>query len=136
MTLFLYCSFRYNRSQFYQPSFVNPDYVCSLPEDQGACRCSDIKPSYLNASTECHGSFESKSAVNNSVCVNWNQYYNICKASDQNPFYNTTSFDNIGIAWIAIFQVRKVFKMSYIHLSFYCFSEEIRSLQSKDWVAR
>ena len=48
--------------------------------------------------------------MNKSVCVNWNQYYNNCTPNGPNPFYDTTSFDNIGIAWIAIFQVRKVFE--------------------------
>jgi len=52
---------------------------------------------------------ENNSVVNNSVCVNWNQYYINCTPNGPNPFYDTTSFDNIGIAWIAIFQVRKLF---------------------------
>lgn len=102
-----YC-FRYNRSMFYQPSFHVPDFVCSTPEDRGTSKCSDIKPTYQDG-LECHGSFENNSVANNSICVNWNQYYNNCTPNGPNPFYDTTSFDNIGIAWIAIFQVRKVF---------------------------
>jgi len=95
---------RYNRSTFYQPSFYFPDFVCSSPEDRGTSKCSDIKPYYLDG-LECHGSFENNTVANKSVCVNWNQYYINCTPNGPNPFYDTTSFDNIGIAWIAIFQV-------------------------------
>ena len=38
-------------------------------------------------------------------CVNWNRYYVDCNASAKNPFMGATSFDNIGLAWVAIFQV-------------------------------
>lgn len=41
----------------------------------------------------------------NGGCVDWNQYYTRCGAADENPFHNSVSFDNIGYAWIAIFQV-------------------------------
>lgn len=99
---------RYNRSTFYQPSFHVPDFVCSTPEGPGTSKCSDIEPYYRNG-IECNGSLENNSVVNNSVCVNWNQYYINCTPNGPNPFYDTTSFDNIGIAWIAIFQVRKLF---------------------------
>jgi len=92
---------------FYQPSFNDPDFVCSLPQDHGTSKCSDIDPYYLD-NKECHGSFENSSVVNISQCVNWNKYYITCRADGINPFYDTTSFDNIGIAWIAIFQVFQV----------------------------
>lgn len=94
---------RYNKSTFYKPSFDEPDFVCSLPDDGGTSRCSD--PNYQK-DTKCRGSFENNSIfLNGSVCVNWNKYYNTCKQDGPNPFYNLTSFDNIGIAWIVIFQV-------------------------------
>lgn len=41
----------------------------------------------------------------NTSCVNWNQYYTTCKQSGENPFQGTISFDNIGMAWVAIFLV-------------------------------
>ncbi|OXB81907.1 UNVERIFIED_CONTAM: hypothetical protein H355_015104 [Colinus virginianus] len=44
--------------------------------------------------------FSSKNA-----CINWNQYYNVCMAGDVNPHNGAINFDNIGYAWIAIFQV-------------------------------
>ena len=109
---FLY-AFRYNRSTFYQPSLHDTDFVCSAKEDHGTRECSDIKPYYLGE-TECHGFFENNSVVNNSVCVNWNQYYINCTPNGPNPLFDTTSFDNIGIAWIAIFQVRKLSQNSNV----------------------
>jgi len=39
-------------------------------------------------------------------CINWNQYYQFCNVSDRNPFSGSISFDNIGLAWVAIFQVK------------------------------
>lgn len=41
----------------------------------------------------------------NSSCVNWNQYYTNCTQLGRNPFHGTISFDNIGMAWVAIFLV-------------------------------
>lgn len=38
-------------------------------------------------------------------CVNWNQYYTNCTQLGNNPFQGTISFDNIGLAWVAIFLV-------------------------------
>ena len=37
--------------------------------------------------------------------MNWHAYYTACRASDHNPFHGAISFDNIGLAWVAIFQV-------------------------------
>lgn len=41
----------------------------------------------------------------NTSCVNWNQYYTNCTQLGGNPFQGTISFDNIGLAWVAIFLV-------------------------------
>ncbi|KAG9510109.1 Voltage-dependent T-type calcium channel subunit alpha-1I, partial [Fragariocoptes setiger] len=38
-------------------------------------------------------------------CINWNKYYSECRAGDHNPFQGTISFDNVGMAWTAIFVV-------------------------------
>lgn len=38
-------------------------------------------------------------------CVNWYQFYNECRAGEINPHKGAINFDNIGYAWIAIFQV-------------------------------
>lgn len=51
-------------------------------------------------------------------------YYSTCQPDGPNPFYDTTSFDNIGIAWIAIFQVNNVL--------YYC-QCSLFALSSKQW---
>ena len=38
-------------------------------------------------------------------CVDWNQYYTTCTVGPTNPFHGAVSFDNIGLAWVAIFLV-------------------------------
>lgn len=48
-------------------------------------------------------------------CVNWYQYYNECRAGELNPHKGAINFDNIGYAWIAIFQVN-VLKDLYTRL--------------------
>lgn len=52
----------------------------------------------------------------NTSCVNWNQYYTNCTERGSNPFQGTISFDNIGLAWVAIFLV------SFIHINNTCHS--------------
>lgn len=49
-------------------------------------------------------SFSLNYATNES-CVDWNQYYTNCTQLGSNPFQGTISFDNIGLAWVAIFLV-------------------------------
>ena len=49
-------------------------------------------------------------------CVNWNQYYRFCNVSDRNPYSGSISFDNIGLAWVVIFQVRLAFVHYLIRL--------------------
>lgn len=44
-------------------------------------------------------------STDNTTCVNWNKYYTNCSAGEANPFKGAINFDNIGYAWIAIFQV-------------------------------
>ncbi|KAJ8345788.1 hypothetical protein SKAU_G00299810 [Synaphobranchus kaupii] len=39
------------------------------------------------------------------LCVNWNQYYTRCYTGHSNPHKGAINFDNIGFAWIVIFQV-------------------------------
>ena len=53
---------------------------------------------------ECHSSIET-GLYNESECVDWNQYYTECKPGEMNPFDGAISFDNIGLAWVAIFLV-------------------------------
>ncbi|KAL8163318.1 UNVERIFIED_CONTAM: hypothetical protein K2H54_017697 [Gekko kuhli] len=54
---------------------------------------------------ECTLNYYSYNDTTNTSCVNWNQYYTNCSAGEHNPFKGAINFDNIGYAWIAIFQV-------------------------------
>lgn len=47
-------------------------------------------------------------------CVNWNQYYTNCTQLGNNPFQGTISFDNIGLAWVAIFLVIIAFFITFV----------------------
>jgi voltage-dependent calcium channel T type alpha-1G len=85
------------------------DYICSKPEDNGMHQCTDL-PHYKVGDMVCNDSAISGSpnAPTEKSCVNWNQYYTECKASPYNPFQGTISFDNIGLAWVAIFLVSTI----------------------------
>ncbi|XP_034490268.1 voltage-dependent T-type calcium channel subunit alpha-1G [Drosophila innubila] len=92
-------------SQYYEFS-KDQDYICSTPEDSGMHLCGNFPP-YRIGSLVC--SEEAKlldlNEPTNTSCVNWNQYYTTCRQSGENPFQGTISFDNIGMAWVAIFLV-------------------------------
>ncbi|EDO36844.1 predicted protein [Nematostella vectensis] len=96
-----------NISAFYQPG-GSSDLVCSLPENSGDKHCTSA---FIPASTahgrECGLTYEQYSNRSNytNVCANWNQYYTLCADMGINPLYDAVSFDNILIAWVAIFQV-------------------------------
>ncbi|XP_057605213.1 voltage-dependent T-type calcium channel subunit alpha-1H isoform X3 [Hippopotamus amphibius kiboko] len=98
---------------YYQPeeSEENP-FICSSRRDNGMQRCSHI-PRRRELRVECtlgweaYGQPQAEGAGGTShhACINWNQYYNVCRSGDSNPHNGAISFDNIGYAWIAIFQV-------------------------------
>lgn len=100
--LFTFC--RFNLSEFYKPR--KGDYICSMPEETGMKYCTDL-PLYDYEGIQCNGTARefSNNSPSNDSCVNWNQYYTDCRAGDKNPFKGAISFDNIGLAWVAIFQV-------------------------------
>lgn len=65
--------------------------------------------------------------INNDTCVNWNYYYTECKGQGNNPFQGTISFDNIGLAWVAIFLVsalvtRPTFVQNNLRVHVYTYS--------------
>nr|CAI5857214.1 unnamed protein product [Callosobruchus analis] len=89
---------------FYKP--VETDYICSKSSYSGMHSCSNLPP-FKNGSQSCNLTVEEKELPqyrnNDSYCVNWHFYYSLCSDRNQNPFQDTISFDNIGLAWIAIF---------------------------------
>ncbi|XP_075929779.1 voltage-dependent T-type calcium channel subunit alpha-1I-like isoform X1 [Petromyzon marinus] len=48
---------------------------------------------------------ENQSAAGRAICVDWSRYYSECRPGKRNPHGGSVNFDNIGYAWIAIFQV-------------------------------
>ncbi|TDG39141.1 hypothetical protein AWZ03_014437 [Drosophila navojoa] len=90
-------------SQYYEFS-KDQDYICSTPEDSGMHLCGNFPP-YRIGSLVCteEAKLLDLNEPTNTSCVNWNQYYTTCKQSGENPFQGTISFDNIGMAWVAIF---------------------------------
>uniref|UniRef100_A0A8D8V082 Voltage-dependent T-type calcium channel subunit alpha-1G n=2 Tax=Cacopsylla melanoneura TaxID=428564 RepID=A0A8D8V082_9HEMI len=95
-----------NLPTYFQYKDQDKDYICSSPNDNGMHYCTDL-PHYKLGDTVCNST--AKPSSNNiptaTDCVNWNQYYTECKSQGQNPFQGTISFDNIGLAWVAIFVV-------------------------------
>ncbi|XP_075310983.1 voltage-dependent T-type calcium channel subunit alpha-1H [Odontesthes bonariensis] len=90
-------------------------FICSAPRENGMLRCHDVPP-YSEGRADCSlaAPHQSSALIGSSLavggasvngCVNWNQYYNICRPGDLNPHKGAVNFDNIGYAWIAIFQV-------------------------------
>ncbi|XP_066152994.1 voltage-dependent T-type calcium channel subunit alpha-1G-like isoform X2 [Euwallacea fornicatus] len=92
------------------PMYKPPDtdYICSKSNYSGMHTCHDLPP-FLNGTVKCQLTWEEKHmqeyASNDSYCINWHLYYSTCSDNNPNPFQNTISFDNIGLAWIAIFLV-------------------------------
>lgn len=108
--------------------------------EAGMNNCSEL-PLYTYEGIKCNAS--AKMYTNNTPtedsCVNWNQYYTSCLPGDKNPFKGAISFDNIGLAWVAIFQVSLFSNvcslqvevlsfLSFIHLSICSFTHEIDTI--------
>uniref|UniRef100_A0A669BYR7 Calcium channel, voltage-dependent, T type, alpha 1H subunit a n=1 Tax=Oreochromis niloticus TaxID=8128 RepID=A0A669BYR7_ORENI len=82
-------------------------FICSAPRENGMRRCKDVPPSSKDG-LECTlpaSVVIREGAASGNFCVNWNQYYNVCRPGELNPHKGAVNFDNIGYAWIAIFQV-------------------------------
>ncbi|XP_056315197.1 voltage-dependent T-type calcium channel subunit alpha-1I-like [Danio aesculapii] len=107
-------------------------FICSLPQDNGIMSCGDV-PARRLAGHQCcldvddllhHQALGillepvhhqapgillepvlNTSAVPPGLCVNWHQYYTRCHTGHKNPHKGAINFDNIGYAWIVIFQV-------------------------------
>ncbi|XP_053195485.1 voltage-dependent T-type calcium channel subunit alpha-1G [Scomber japonicus] len=104
---------RYNisLSGYYRPDASDDHpFICSMERDNGMLRCSDVPRRRVDGTSCFLGPDEARPEMGLSVdepvsCVNWFQYYNECRAGEINPHKGAINFDNIGYAWIAIFQV-------------------------------
>ncbi|XP_068605770.1 voltage-dependent T-type calcium channel subunit alpha-1H [Brachionichthys hirsutus] len=86
-------------------------FICSAARENGMLRCYNV-PAHTEGGVKCSLAASHQGLALGSVggasvngCVNWNQYYNVCRPGDHNPHKGAVNFDNIGYAWIAIFQV-------------------------------
>ncbi|XP_041673363.1 voltage-dependent T-type calcium channel subunit alpha-1I [Cheilinus undulatus] len=90
-------------------------FICSGPRENGMLRCKHV-PAYTEGGEECSlapsyqsfaliGSAPGMGGASINGCINWNMYYNVCRPGEHNPHKGAVNFDNIGYAWIAIFQV-------------------------------
>nr|XP_019611801.1 PREDICTED: voltage-dependent T-type calcium channel subunit alpha-1H isoform X1 [Rhinolophus sinicus] len=108
---------RNNNLTFLRPYYQTEEgdenpFICSSRRDNGMQKCSHI-PSRRELRVECTLGWEAYGqpqaeglgGTGHNACINWNQYYNICRSGDSNPHNGAINFDNIGYAWIAIFQV-------------------------------
>lgn len=115
------CFLDKNLATTYNLTFLHPYYrtdeaeenpfICSSHRENGMQKCSNI-PNRKEYKVECTLSMDSYTPSlynpdfsSRNACINWNQYYNVCMAGDVNPHNGAINFDNIGYAWIAIFQV-------------------------------
>ncbi|XP_006832520.1 PREDICTED: voltage-dependent T-type calcium channel subunit alpha-1G isoform X26 [Chrysochloris asiatica] len=82
-------------------------FICSQPRENGmrSCRSVPTLRGDGGGGPPCGLDYEAYNSSSNTTCVNWNQYYTNCSAGERNPFKGAINFDNIGYAWIAIFQV-------------------------------
>ncbi|CAF0780786.1 unnamed protein product [Rotaria sp. Silwood1] len=109
-----------------RPFYIPPNhdsFVCSHPQSSGMTKCSDI-PKLRKGNMTCELDFHTvhaqqiadpKKSVNG--CIDWNQYYKFCNVSDRNPFSGSISFDNIGLAWVVIFQIISL--ESWVNIMYY-----------------
>jgi len=96
-------------NDFYQPDYSD-SFICSEPGTGGMTTCADI-PVNFNKSQYCNSTIEllfdklKKNQVNSNEMNCFNSFYTKCRRSNENPFNGAISFDNIGYAWISIFQI-------------------------------
>lgn len=83
-------------------------FICSQMGDNGMRHCNSI-PRLHEEGVQCQLDMAAYNSTDNTTCVDWNQYFTNCSAGDDNPFKGAINFDNIGYAWIAIFQVCYLF---------------------------
>ncbi|XP_029288881.1 voltage-dependent T-type calcium channel subunit alpha-1I-like [Cottoperca gobio] len=98
-------------SGYYRPDGTDDHpFICSMERENGMLRCSDVPRRRVGRTSCLLGAEEAQQEMglrgdDTVSCVNWYQYYNECLTGEVNPHKGAINFDNIGYAWIAIFQV-------------------------------
>lgn len=103
-----------------------------MERENGMLRCSDVPRRRVGRTSCLLDAGEALPEMGLRVdepgsCVNWYQYYNECRAGELNPHKGAINFDNIGYAWIAIFQVnvsrinrRNLIGYHEVHTTYHC----------------
>lgn len=86
----------------------------------GIHTCNQLPPSKSKGGLDCFLDAlpGSPNLSNETHCINWNKYYTNCRPGEKNPFQGAISFDNIGLAWVAIFLVISLEGWTDIMVSF------------------
>ena len=67
-------------------------------------KCTNL-PHFIENGRDCTALLEDN--ITGTECIDWNHYYTDCQPGESNPFDGAISFDNIGLAWVAIFLVSR-----------------------------
>ena len=86
------------------------EFICATEDTSGMHKCGNL-PFFQENGRDCHAHLEDN--LTETECIDWNHYYTDCQPGETNPFDGAISFDNIGLAWVAIFLVSKI--LSYLN---------------------
>ncbi|XP_034551700.1 voltage-dependent T-type calcium channel subunit alpha-1H-like isoform X2 [Notolabrus celidotus] len=93
---------------YYISSWSKYSFICSPDNEDGMQRCSHVPPYSVDGqicTLDAPRHHHTSTANDSSGCINWNQYYNVCRAEGNNPRKGVICFDNIGCALITTVQV-------------------------------
>ena len=80
------------------------EFICATEDTSGMHKCTNL-PHFIENGRDCTAHLEDN--ITGTECIDWNHYYTDCQPGESNPFDGAISFDNIGLAWVAIFLVSK-----------------------------
>ena len=78
------------------------EFICATEDTSGMHKCTNL-PHFIENGRDCTALLEDN--ITGTECIDWNHYYTDCQPGESNPFDGAISFDNIGLAWVAIFLV-------------------------------
>ena len=107
-TRYFYNMFLYFRNQLQNLYYIPQDedekeFICATEDTSGMHKCTNLPP-FVENGKDCYAHLED-TYINETDCIDWNYYYTDCQPGESNPFDGAISFDNIGLAWVAIFLV-------------------------------
>ena len=92
-----------NENLYYIPQDEDEkEFICATEDTSGMHKCTNL-PHFIENGRDCTALLEDN--ITGTECIDWNHYYTDCQPGESNPFDGAISFDNIGLAWVAIFLV-------------------------------